>query len=412
MSDATRNEDFLAQIYRDLHAHPELSFQEHRTAGVVAQQLREIGYEVTENVGKTGVVGVLQRGDGPTVMLRADMDALPVTEQTGLDYASTVTVPTSGGVSGVMHACGHDVHTTALVGVAQSLYADPEWRGRVILVFQPAEEIGAGAQAMVDDGLIERFGRPDVVLGQHVAPVPAGVIGIHSGVSYATSDALRVTIFGRGGHASRPESTLDALVVGAAIVTRLQTIVSREVSPSDAAVVSVGSFHAGEAPNIISDRAVLELSVRTFDPRVRDRVLRAITRIVKGEAITAGADREPEILTLHSFPVVVNDPDASERVRGAFSTKLPRTLLIDPGAVTGSEDVGIVADAAQAPLVYWLLGGYDPKLFEKASTVEEMTQIVGSLPSNHSPLFAPVIEPTLTIGVAALHTAAREWLSA
>ena len=411
MSAAKLDTGTLADIYRDLHAHPELSFQEHRTAAIVAQNLRALGYTVTENVGKTGVVGVLERGTGPAVMLRADMDALPVTEQTGLEYASTVTVPTETGVSGVMHACGHDVHTTALLGAAKTLAADQSWQGRLILVFQPAEEVGGGARAMVEDNLIERFGRPVVVLGQHVAPIPAGMLGMHSGVSYATSDALRVTIFGRGGHASRPDATVDALVLGAAIVTRLQTIVAREVSPNDAAVVSVGTFHAGEAPNIIPDRAVLQLSVRTFEPPVRDRVLEAISRIIRGEAIAAGADREPEIFSVHSFPRVVNDPDASDRVHAAFGVKMPQSTVIDPGPVTGSEDVGVLSEAAGAPLVYWLLGGYDPAKFANASSVSEMSNVVAALPSNHSPLFAPVIEPTLSVGVSALHTAALEWLN-
>lgn len=394
--------DSLEDFYRDLHEHPELSLQEHRTAARVADTLRSFGYDVTGQVGVTGVVGVLERGSGATVMLRADMDALPVVEQTGLDYASTT--------QGVMHACGHDLHTTALVGAAQALASDTEWNGRLILVFQPAEETGAGARAMIADGLVERFGTPDVVLGQHVAPLPAGVIGMRPDVAFAASDALVLTVFGRGGHGSRPETTVDPIVLGAAIVTRLQTVVARETAATDVAVVTVGSFHAGEAPNVIADRAVLQLSVRTFDPRVREHTLAAIERIARGEALAAGAERVPELETLVTFPVVTNDPTAMDRVRQAFARTLPQTMVIDPGVVTGSEDVGILAEAAGAPLAYWVLGGADPALFSNAQSLDEFARVARSVPANHSPLFAPVIEPTLRLGVEALRTAALSWL--
>lgn len=400
----------LAELYRDLHAHPELSFEEHRTAGIVTGALLALGYEVTEGVGGTGVVGVLDRGPGPVVMLRADMDALPVTEQTGLAYASTSTVERDGRSTGVMHACGHDLHTTALLGAAGALARDVGWAGRVVLVFQPAEERGAGARAMIDDGLIERFGRPVVVLGQHVAPLPAGVIGLRSGPSFAASDALKITVHGRGGHGSRPETTVDPIVLAAAIVTRLQTVVAREVAVTDMAVVTVGSFHAGEAANIIPDRAELALSIRSFDPTVRSRVLEAVARIANGEAAAAGAEQEPEIEFVHSFPAVVNDADAVAATRLSFESALGPVMLVDPGAVTGSEDVGLLAEAAGAPLVYWLLGGADPAAFAGANGIAEIARVVASLPSNHSPLFAPVIDPTLRIGVGALHAAAVGWL--
>lgn len=400
----------LAALYRDLHEHPELSFEEHRTAAVVAGALRELGYEVTEGVGGTGVVGVLERGEGPVVMLRADMDALPVTEETGLAYASRAVVERESGATGVMHACGHDLHTTALLGAAGALAQDASWAGRVVLVFQPAEERGAGARAMVEDGLIERFGRPSVVLGQHVAPLPAGVIGLRSGPSFAASDSLKLTVHGRGGHGSRPETTVDPIVLAAAIVTRLQSVVSREVAATDMAVVTVGSFHAGEAANIIPDRAELALSVRTFDPAVRTRVLEAISRIANGEAAAAGAAHAPEMEFVHSFPAVNNDADAVARTRLAFEAALGRVTLVDPGVVTGSEDVGLLAEAAGAPLVYWLLGGADPAAFAGATDVAEIARIVASLPSNHSPQFAPVIDPTLRIGLRALHVAATGWL--
>lgn len=404
------SDEALADIYRDLHAHPELSFAEYRTAGIVAENLRQCGFEVTEGVGKTGVVGVLSRGETPVVMLRADMDGLPITEDTNLDYASTVTADFNGKQVNVMHGCGHDVHTTALIGAAAALAQDTSWTGRLIVVFQPAEEVGAGAQAMLDDGLLERFGRPDVVLGQHVAPIPAGTIGLRAGASFAASDSLKIVVHGKGGHGSKPETTVDPIVLGSAIVTRLQSIVSRELSALESAVVTVGSFHAGDKENIISDRAELQLSIRTFDEPVRQRVLAAITRITQGEAATAGAPREPEITTMHSFPAVTNDPEAISILRSAFGQALPEVMLLDPGVITGSEDVGLLAAAADAPCGYWILGGADPAEFEGAMDEESMIRIVFGLPSNHSPHYAPVISPTLSIGVTALHTAACQWL--
>ncbi|CAM2922438.1 amidohydrolase [Prescottella defluvii] len=402
----------LADLYRDLHAHPELSFAETRTAGIVADNLRRIGLDVTEGVGRTGVVGILDRGPGPTVLMRADMDALPVREETGLPYASTVTGTSADGTEvPVMHACGHDMHTTALIGALEVLAAESDWQGKVIAVFQPAEETGAGARAMVDDGLFTRFGTPDVVLGQHVAPLPAGAIGLEIGPAFAASDALKITLYGRGGHGSRPETTVDPIVLAASTVLRLQTIVSREIAGTDTAVVSIGSIHAGGAANIIPDSAELKLSVRTFDAKVRDRVLGAIERIVQGEAATAGADRKPVIETLHSFPAVINDAAAGAQVRAAFGSGLEGVIVVDPGVVTGSEDVGILAYESGAPCVYWLLGGADPAEFAGARSVPEIAARVAELPSNHSPLYAPVISPTLEVGVRALAVAARSWLA-
>ncbi|WP_307858889.1 amidohydrolase [Microbacterium esteraromaticum] len=401
----------LAGVYRDLHAHPELSFAETRTAGIVAERLRALGFAVTEQVGRTGVVGVLQRGTGATVLLRADMDALPVAEQTGLPYASTVTALRDGKDVPVMHACGHDMHVTALLGALTALATQDDWSGRIIAVFQPAEEQGAGARAMVDDGLYDRFGTPDVVLGQHVAPLPAGAIGLRPGASFAASDALRITLYGRGGHGSRPEATIDPVVLAASVVLRLQTIVSREIPGTDTAVLTIGSIHAGDAANIIPDSAELQVSIRTFDTAVRRRVLDAVERIVRGEAITAGADRAPLIEAMHSFPAVVNDPAAVERVRGALASDLAGVMVVDPGVVTGSEDVGILAAETGAPCVYWLLGGADPAEFAGRTTVAELAARVIELPSNHSPLYAPVIMPTLAVGVRALTAAARNWLT-
>lgn len=408
---APTGEPDVGAIYRDLHAHPELAFQETRTAGIAAAQLAAAGFEVTTGVGGTGVVGVLRRGEGPTVLLRADMDALPVLEDTGLSYASRAQVPVEGGGSTpVMHACGHDVHTTCLIGAAHRLASDTSWSGRLLAVFQPAEEVGKGARAMVADGLFERFGRPDVVLGQHVTPLPAGVLGVRTGPAFAASDALEIVLHGKGGHGSRPETTQDPVLMAASLVVRLQSIVSRTIAATDVAVVTVGSLHAGSAHNIISDRAVLRLSVRTFDPAVRERVLSGIERLARAEAAAAGSERDPEVTVLESFPAVVNDAEACRELEAAFGA-LPGVLVVDPGSVTGSEDVGILAQASGAACAYWLLGGADPSHFAGATTVEEIAAVVAGLPSNHSPHFAPVEHPTLDTGVAALTTAALHWLT-
>jgi amidohydrolase len=403
----------LTGIYRDLHAHPELAFAEHRTAGIVAARLRDLGYQTTTGVGRTGVVGVLANGAGPTVLLRADMDALPVLERTGLDYASTVRATGADGKDvPVMHACGHDAHVTCLLGAAAVLVGDTSnWSGTLLLVFQPAEEVGEGAQAMIDDGLFDRFGVPDVVLGQHVAPLPAGLLGVTSGPAFAAADSLRIVLHGQGGHGSRPESAVDPVLMAAATVQRLQGIVSRELPAADVAVVTVGALHAGTAPNVIPDQAELLLSVRSFNQTVRGKVLKAIERIVAAEAAASGAPAAPEITSLRAFPVVVNDAAACARVSGAFAAGIGPGLVLDPGPVTASEDVGLLATASGAPCAYWLLGSADPALFAGVTSLADAKAIVNTLPSNHSPLFAPVLDPTLGIGIAALSSAARAWLA-
>ncbi len=404
----------LEDLYRDLHAHPELSFQEHRTAGIVAEWLAMCeGVVVTEGIGGTGVVGVLENGPGPVVALRADMDALPVKEATGLPYASDcVDTDPEGRAVPVAHACGHDMHVACLLGAVTRLTAERSaWAGTLVAIFQPAEELVSGAKAMVADDFFERLPRPDVVLGQHVAPLPAGLIGLRSGPAFAAVDALRVTLHGRGGHGSRPETTVDPIVMAAATVLRLQTVVSREVAGDDVAVVSVGALQAGNKSNIIPDDAELLVSVRSYKEPVRERVLGSIRRIVEGEAATAGAPRPPEIATEESSPAVVNDRDAAGRTGAALSTVAGVGAVVDPGPVTGSEDVGVLASAFGAPLVFWLLGGADPAAFASARTGEDMRQVVAGLPSNHSPEYAPVINPTLGIGIDALVAAAREWLA-
>jgi len=407
-----RGAEDLAALYRDLHQHPELSFAETRTAAIVAGRLRGTGFETTERVGRTGVVGVLRNGPGPTVLLRADLDALPMAERTGLDYASEATgVDAAGNDVPVAHSCGHDVHVACLIGAAQRLAEErSSWRGTVLAVFQPAEELGRGAQAMIDDGLFERFGRPDVVLGQHVAPFPAGSLAVRPGPFFAAADALRIVLYGSGGHGSRPETTVDPVVMAAATVLRLQTIVSRETAGTDTAVVTVGAIRAGTKENIIPDEAELLISVRSFDPQVRRRTLAAIERITRAEANASAAQREPRIELFDSFPALVNDPAAVARTRPALEALVGTDRVFDPGLVAASEDIGLLASAAAAPCVFWLFGGSDPAQFAGASDVGQIAARVARLPSNHSPLFAPVIEPTLSTGVSALVAAAQAWL--
>lgn len=399
----------LDAIYRDLHRNPELSFQEHRTAGIVADALRGLGYQVTEGIGGTGVVGVLANGEGPTVLLRADMDGLPVEEATGLDYASSARgTDAAGNEVPVMHACGHDVHVTCLLGAAERLAGDRGWQGTLVALFQPAEEQGGGAESMVGDGLYERVPTPDVVLGQHVAPLPAGLVALHPGAAMAAADSITVTLHGTGGHGSRPEATVDPVYLAASTTVRLQGIVAREIAATDAAVVTVGQLHAGTKNNIIPAEAKLGLNVRSFDETVRTKVLGAIERIVRAEAAASNAPREPEIVYEERFPVTVNDLAASERTATALRAALGADRVADFGAVSGSEDVGVLATAAGAPLVYWFLGGFDPALFGDALKTGRLPD---DLPSNHSPFFAPVPQPTLSAGVEALVVAAREWLA-
>ncbi|KQR51005.1 amidohydrolase [Leifsonia sp. Leaf336] len=400
----------LEALYRDLHAHPELSFEEHRTAGIVAQQLTALGLEVHTGIARTGVAGVLRNGEGPTVLLRADMDGLPVLEQTGLPWASTATAPGDDGHPvPVMHACGHDIHITCLLGAVERLVATTdEWSGTVVAVFQPAEEHGGGAEVMVQDGLYTKVPVPDVVLGQHVTPFPAGMVGAHPGAAMAAVDAFEVTLHGRGGHGSRPETTIDPVIMAAAAVMRLQTVVSREIAPQDTAVVTVGTLHAGTKNNIIAPTATLGISVRSFDETVRRHVLDGVDRIIRAEVQASGSPHEPTVEWGERYPVTVNDEDATARVNAAFAAEFGAEAVLEPGALSGSEDVGNLATAAGVPLVYWLLGGGDPEVVRAAMAAGTVDT---DIPSNHSPFFAPLAQPTIDIGVRALVVAAQEWLA-
>ena len=399
----------LEALYKDVHAHPELSMHETRTAGLAADRLRAAGYDVTTGVGKTGVVGLLRNGKGPTVLLRADMDALPIREATGLPYASKATATDREGKTvPVGHMCGHDMHVTWLAGAAKLLAdARTAWRGTLMPVFQPGEETAEGARAMLNDGLLKRFPAPDVVLGQHVMVGPAGTVAGSSGPITSAADSLQVRLFGRGAHGSMPQASIDPVVMAASVVLRLQTIVAREVAAIDSAVVTIGVLQAGTKENVIPDEAVIKLNVRTFDEGVRKHVLSAIDRIVNAEAEASGAPRQPEITTLDRYPLNVNDEAASHRVAEAFRAYFSPDRVKHTGPAPASEDFGCFGTAWKAPSVFWFVGGTDPKTFTRAKGTNRLNE----LPVNHSPKFAPVIHPTLRTGVEALVVAARAWLS-
>jgi len=399
----------LEELYKDIHAHPELSMQETRTAGLAAARLRAAGYQVTTGVGKTGVVGLLHNGDGPTVMVRADMDALPVKELTGLSYASKLTATDREGKTvPVMHACGHDMHVTWLAGATAFLArARDTWRGTLMAVFQPGEEIAEGAQAMIDDGLFKRFPKPDVVLGQHVMSYSAGTLNGRPGVITSAADSLQIRLFGRGAHGSMPEASIDPVVMAASTVMRLQTIVSREVAPTESAVVTIGVLEAGSKENVIPDEATIKLNVRTFEEGVRKRVIDAIKRIVNAEAAAAGAPRMPEITPLDRYSLVTNDPAATQRVVEAFRENFPAGQIQETKPTMASEDFGCFGTEWHVPSVFWFVGGTDPVQYAKAKKAGRL----GDIPTNHNPHFAPVIHPTLETGVQTLVVAAKAWLS-
>jgi amidohydrolase len=399
----------LETVYRDIHSHPELSMQETRTASIAAKHLREAGFKVTTGVGKTGVVGLLKNGHGPTVMLRGDMDALPMKEETGLPYASEVIATNRAGEKvPVAHSCGHDMHTTWLIGAAKVLSSTAKtWQGTLMAVFQPGEETAEGAQAMIDDKIFQRFPKPDVVLGQHLVPAPAGILSGRAGVTMSAADSLQIRLFGRGGHGSMPQYTIDPVVMAAATVMRLQTIVSRELGTDEPAVVTVGVLQAGTKENVIPDEALIKLNIRTFNGKVRKHVLDAVKRIVNAEAEAAGATRKPEITALDRYAMVVNDSAASARVRDAFQQYFTKSRVIEGQPSSVSEDFGCFGSEGHMPSVFWFVGGTDPKIYEKARKAGRLEE----LPVSHNPRFAPVIHPTLQTGIETLVVAARAWLA-
>ncbi len=397
-------EDF----YQNLHRHPELGHQETKTAAAVAAALREYGFTVHEKIGTTGVVGILKNGDGPVVLMRADMDALPVAEATGLPYASTAhATDRDGNDVPVMHACGHDVHVSCLLGAARLLAQEPTaWQGTYIALFQPAEELADGAETMVKGGLADVIPVPGVALGQHVLVIPAGQVGTREDAVLSSGDSMRVTVWGRGSHGSMPQASVDPVVLAAMIVVRLQTIVAREIAPGEFAVLTVGRISSGSKSNIISDHAVLELNIRTFSDATRTTIIDALHRIVEGECAASGSPQPPTFELYDHYPLTSNDASATATVSEAFRHYFgERAFTLD--RQSASEDFSAIPDALGVPYTYWGLGGTDPDVYARAKAAGTIS---ADIPANHSPKFAPVMRPTLETGTAAAVVAALAWL--
>ena len=399
----------LDALYLDLHRNPELSLHEERTAAEMVARLRKAGFEVTEHVGGTGVVGVLKNGPGPTVLVRTDMDALPMPEKTGLPYASSATAKSDAGETvPVAHACGHDVHMTSWVGAATLLaHARTRWSGTLVFVGQPAEEVLRGADQMIRDGLFTRFPKPDFVVGLHVSNlIAAGRVGVPPGPASAASNAVDITFYGRGGHGAAPHRTVDPVLIAARAVVALQSIVSREINPFDPAVVTVGTIHAGTKRNIIPDDAKLELTVRSYRPEVQKQLLVAIERIAKAEAAAAGAPRPPEIVIdpREASEVVVNDPALAARLSSALGRGLGDANVVPHEPASSSEDFGVYGRVAGVPGVQLRVGAIPPDEFATAAKEGR------SVPGPHNSRFAPDREPTIRTGVSALTLSVLELL--
>ena len=402
----------LMTLYRDLHANPELSMQEARTPAKLAAEMKKLGFTVTEKVGKTGVVSVLKNGDGPVLMIRSDMDGLPVVEQTNLPFASKVRATARSGVeTGVMHACGHDTHMAAFIGTAKRLAAmKDQWSGTLVMILQPGEETGEGAKAMLDDGLYSRFPKPSTVIAFHdAAALPAGVIGVTPGYALANVDSVDITVKGLGGHGAYPQTTKDPIVLASRIVTTLQTLVSRENDPSQPAVVTVGSFQAGAKHNIISDEAKLQLTVRSYTPEVRKLLLDGIKRIARGEAIAAGIpeDKMP-VVTIREqefTPSTFNTEKISSRTLELFQQHFGTQRAIKTPAVMGGEDFSRywLADKSIESLIFWV-GGTPKPVWEAAGGNQQ------KLPSLHSPFWAPDAEAVISTATEAMTLAALDVL--
>jgi len=409
----------LVDTYKDIHSHPELSHFEARTSHLLAEDLREAGYSVTERVGKYpdgsqayGVVAMLKNGAGPTLMIRADMDALPIVEETGVPYASHVTTKNKDGLTvGVMHACGHDVHTTVLIGTARALAAmKAQWHGTLMLVGQPSEETIDGAKAMLADHLYDRFGKPDRIIGLHdTSELPAGSVGLTSGVMQASSTSIDVVIRGIGGHGAHPSAGRDPITLAALYITQIQTIVSREEDPQDPTVVTVGDIHGGTKRNIIPDQVKLELTTRSFSEKSRATVIQGLKDMAAG--ITASAGLPPEkaatvtVLDDESTPVEYNDPAMTAQVKTILVRALGADHVLDLSRIMGSEDVGVFAlPDHQIPLVYFRLGAMDPAKLAAAKAAGK------ELPGPHTSRFEPVPEPTLRTGVTAMTSVAMSLL--
>lgn len=400
------NLDSLVSLYKHLHQNPELSFEEEQTAERLAGELRALGAEVTPGIGGHGVVGILRNGEGPLLMLRADMDGLPVSEETGLVYASQVTVEEDDGTSvGVMHACGHDIHMTNLIGVARYLAENKDtWQGTVMFVLQPAEERGAGAKAMLEDGLFERFSQPDFALALHVdSTLPTGKLGYRAGFALANVDSVDITMYGRGGHGAYPHATIDPVVEAAQLVVDLQSIVSREIAPTDPAVITVGSIHGGTKHNVIGNECHLQLTVRSYTDEVRKHLLEAIERKAKAVAASFRAP-EPKVDISEGTPAMRNDEDLVQQVLPSLGRAIGEDNLVPAEPSMGGEDFSRYGRAG-VPIFMFRLGSVDAQRLAGYERIEQPP------PSLHSALYYPDVEPTLTTGVTAMATAAVDLLS-
>lgn len=396
-------------FYQDLHRNPELGFHETRTSGLVADRLRALGYEVKTGIGPTGLVGILQNGDGPTVLARADMDALPVKEATGLPYASTVTTTDDSGVEvPVMHACGHDMHVACLLGAAQLMSEHKDgWSGTFIALLQPAEEVGTGATSMIDGGLARAIPKPDVALAQHVMGVPYDVVQCRPGPALSAADSVRITVHGKGSHGSMPHLSVDPILLASTIVLRLNAIVSRELAPGTFGIVTVGSFQAGLKSNVIPDHAVLELNLRSYDDAVRAQLRAAVERIVKAECEASGSPQPPEFEYHDAYPLTDNSPEVYEKVSAAYKEHFgDKAGEMKPA--TASEDFSDIPRALGVPYLMSIWGGFDPDVYAKAAAEGALNSVI---PGNHSPLFAPVMEPTLRTGIQSMTVAVSAYLS-
>ena len=402
---------YLEKLYFHLHRNPELSFQEKKTMARISTELRQLGFEVTENVGGFGLVGVLKNGIGPTLMIRTDLDGLPVLEETGLPYASVArAIESDGQEVGVMHACGHDIHMTVFTGAARRLAAmKDQWRGTLVMIGQPAEERGSGAIAMLNDGLFERFPKPDFNLAMHVYPVlPAGTLAFAPGYAMASVDSVDITVHGVSGHGAYPHMTIDPIVIASRIVTTLQTLVSREIAPIDAGVVTVGSFHAGAKHNVISDTARMQLTVRSYKPEVRERLLEGIKRVAIAQALSAGLseDKLPEITMSDTFtPALYNDPDLVDRIIQVFESRFGADQVAQIDPVMGGEDFSrFGATEDKIPSFMFRVGVMDPDYL--AASAKGEAEPIGL----HSKKLAPVPEPSILAGVEAMVSAALDIL--
>jgi len=393
-------------LYIDLHEHPELSSHETRTAAELATRLRTLGYEVTEHIGGTGVVAILKNGPGPTVMLRTELDGLPVEEKTGLPYASKArTKDDNGRDVAVMHACGHDVHMASLWGTAAIMARNKDaWHGTLMLIGQPAEETITGADKMIKDGLFTRFPKPDIGLAMHdTNNLPVGKVGITPGYAKANADSVRITVYGKGGHGAQPQTTVDPVLIAARIAVTVQSIVSREIKPGDAAVITIGYIQAGTKNNIIPDDAQMGFTVRSFKPDVRQHLLAGIERVAKAEAMAAGAEKMPLVEKYESTSAVYNDPVLTQHLAATLEGVLGKGSVVTEEPIMTSEDYAYFVEQG-IPSFYFTLGVADPQKLAEAKAAGRQ------LPSNHSPLFAPVAEPSIKVGMTAEVTLLRDLL--